>query len=157
MAIRLADLDDMPELMKIEEECFGSERFPAEVVRAFMERDDTLVLVAERDGQVVGSAMVMLCEDSGEGRIASIAVLREHRRRGIGSELLSEVERIFREHGLTRFTLEVDTTNAPALALYRSRGYEIKAVVEDFYGPGRSAYFMEKKARKGTRITVRSV
>lgn len=156
VTVRLADLNDMPDLMRIEEDCFGAERFSAEVVRAFLERDDTLVLVAAREGESVGSAMVLISEAMGDGRIASIAVLTSHRRLGIGSELLSEVERVFQEHKLARYTLEVETTNEPAISLYKTKGYEIRGTVKDFYGLGRPAYFMEKRVEKGRRLTVRS-
>ena len=46
---------------------------------------------------------------------------------------------------LAKFSLEVETLNEPAIALYTSRGYEIKGVLQDFYGFGRHAYYMEKK------------
>ncbi len=154
MSVRPADVNDMPHLMRIEDDCFGAERFSAEVVRAFLEREDTFVLVAERDGDIVGSAMAMTDLLGREGRIASIAVLSSHRRRGVGSELLVEIEGTFQRNKLARYTLEVETTNDSAIALYRSRGYNIMGIVRDFYGPGRPAYFMEKKAARGRRLRI---
>lgn len=52
---------------------------------------------------------------------------------------------VFRSHGLLRYSLEVEATNSLAIALYASRGYMVKASIEDFYGAGRPAYYMEKK------------
>lgn len=88
----------------------------------------------------------MFSADERHGKIASIAVLRRFRGQGIGSELLGECERILRDKNVTRFSLEVETINEPAIALYASKGYETKGVLQDFYGFGRSAYYMEKRA-----------
>lgn len=156
MPVRPANEIDMPSLMGIEEDCFGAERFSSETVRAFLQRDDTFVLVAEKDGEIVGSAMCLVSEDERLGRIASIAVLRRFRRHGIGSELLEECERTFQNKDATKYSLEVETANSPATALYLSRGYEIIGMLHDFYGFGRHAYYMEKKgAAKGRPVRIR--
>lgn len=155
--LRRADLSDLESLMRIEEDCFGSERFAPEVVRAFLVRDDTFVIVADEGGEIVGSAMCMISHEMSEGKIASIAVLRKARGMGMGSALLEECEKGFREHGLKRYTLETEVTNEPAISLYVSSGYEIKGLVIGLYGTGRDGYAMEKRAGpKGTKVDVRS-
>ena len=155
--IRKARTDDMPGLMRIEAECFGPEKFNEETVRAFVVRDDTFVLVASREDEIVGSAMCLVSEATEEGRIASIAVLKEQRSTGVGSSLLEECEHEFQKQGLTKFSLEVDVSNEPAIAMYSSFGYNIIGVIPDFYGAGRDAYWMEKTVGlKKTRLSVRS-
>jgi ribosomal protein S18 acetylase RimI-like enzyme len=142
--VRAADEWDMEGLLEIEQECFGVEKFNAETVRAFVVRDDTFVLLAIDKEEIVGSAMCMISDIGREGKIASIAVLKEYRGSGVGSLLLDECEKAFQSHGLTKYTLEVDVMNKPAISLYVSRGYEIKASIQDFYGVGRPGYIMEK-------------
>ncbi len=155
--LREADERDMPGLLRLEEDCFGSERFPTEVLRAFLVREDAFAVVAVENDEIVGSAMCMISQDMGEGKIASIAVLRKARGSGIGSALLDECENRFRAMGLRLYTLEVEDTNEPAIALYKSRGYEAKGTMRDFYGVGRHAYAMEKSVRPtGTKVTVRN-
>lgn len=144
MIIRQADEIDMPALMSIEEECFGAERFSAEIVRAFVERDDTFVLAALEGQDILGSAMCIVSELMREGKIASIAVRKEVRRKGIGSKLLEECEKGFRIQGAQKYSLEVEATNEAAIALYLGKGYEVKATLQDFYGTARNAYYMEK-------------
>ncbi len=155
--VRAAGLGDLDGLLKIEEECFGAERFSAETVRSFIERDDTFVLAAIEDDKLIGSAMCMISQERGEGRIASVAVLPDSRRKGIGSKLLEGCERGFMNRGLTVSELEVDVGNEPAIALYLSKGYEVRGLIEDFYGAGRDAYAMARALRyagKGVRIKV---
>jgi ribosomal protein S18 acetylase RimI-like enzyme len=143
--IRQADEVDLPELLKIEEDCFGSERFNTETVRAFVVRDDTFVLVAYEGNEIVGSAMCMVSELDLHGKIASIAVLKQRRGTGIGAALLDECERVFRSQGLVKYSLEVEASNSLAIALYASREYVVKSSIQDFYGAGRPAFYMEKK------------
>lgn len=157
MIIRQADEDDMPALMGIEEECFGAERFSAEIVRAFVERDDTFVLAAVEGDDIVGSAMCIASDLRKEGKIASMAVRRDHRRKGIGTRLLSECENGFNLQGALKYSLEVEATNEAAIGLYLGNGYEIKATLKDFYGLGRDAYYMEKNVDPTRReVKVRS-
>jgi ribosomal protein S18 acetylase RimI-like enzyme len=55
--------------------------------------------------------------------VHDLAVLPEHRRRGIARGLLAQVEVRARELGCVKLTLEVLEDNAAALALYRSVGF----------------------------------
>jgi ribosomal protein S18 acetylase RimI-like enzyme len=146
----------MPGLMNIEEDCFGKERFRPEVVRAFVERDSAFIIVAIEEGEIVGSAMAIYSDEASEGKIASIAVLRRHRGRGIGAQLLQECENVFIGQNLRRYTLEVETINGPAISLYETRGYKKRGIIDDFYGTGRHAYCMEKRISdaKATKITL---
>ena len=155
--IRQADESDMPSLMRIEEECFGAERFSTEIVRAFVERDDTFVLAAIEVEDIIGSAMCIVSDLRREGKIASIAVRKEARRKGIGSRLLEECENAFRIQAALKFSLEVEATNEPAIRLYSGNGYEVKATLQDFYGLERNAYYVEKSVDPTRReIKVRS-
>ncbi len=154
VSVRIAANDDLPALMRIEDDCFGAERFSPGTIKAFLERSDTFIVVAEDEGEIAGSAMCLVSADERQGKIASIAVLRHYRRQRLGSELLGECERIFREKNLTKFSLEVETINEPAIALYSSKGYETKGVLQDFYGFGRYAYYMEKRVSP-KEMTVR--
>ena len=143
---RLAGEADIPGLMNVEEDSFAAERFSPQVVRAFIERDNAFIIVAIEDKEIVGSAMAMYSDEVKEGKIASIAIVGRLRGQGIGGRLLEECENVFKKHGLSHYSLEVETNNGPAVSLYMSRGYIAKGLINDFYGPGRHAYCMEKRA-----------
>jgi ribosomal-protein-alanine N-acetyltransferase len=155
---RRADENDLFELLRIEEECFGRERFSTDIVRAFIVRADAFTVVAEDEGaeRLVGSASCLVSETAGEGRIASVAVLNERRAEGIGSGLLVECENVLATFRLRKYVLEVETTNIPAIVMYTHHGYEIVDTLIDYYGLGRDAYSMEKGlSRQKRRLTVR--
>jgi len=153
--IRKAAELDLARLMQIEEECFGWQKFGPETVRAFVERSDSFALMAVNGREILGSALGVISEQSGEGKIASIAVLRRHRGKGIGAELLVACETEFQSRSLRRYSLEVETENGPAISLYERRGYEAKGVITDFYASGKHAYCMEKKAPSENRVQIK--
>ncbi len=153
--VRLASEDDLPGLMSIEEECFGSEKFSQETVLAFLVRDDAFVVVVEEPGRFVGSAMCLISQERLEGRIASLAVPKPMRGMGIGAMLLRQCEKVFEQFGMTVYTLEVESVNEPAISMYLSRGYEVAGLIQDFYGRGRPAYAMVKRPARGDKTSVR--
>lgn len=153
--VRLASEGDLPGLMSIEEECFGSEKFSQETVLAFLVRDDAFVVVAEESGRFVGSAMCLVSQEEREGRIASLAVPKPMRGMGIGAMLLRRCEEVFEHLGMTTYTLEVETVNEPAISMYLSHGYEVAGLIQDFYGCGRPAYAMFKRPVRGDKVVVR--
>ena len=101
--------------------------------RALLERDladaDHVVLVAERDGRVVGAALGMLLLD--QLHVTDIAVTPACRGTGLGSRLLAALVDAGVSMGATSATLEVRPTNHAARALYASAGF-----VEEGRRPG---------------------
>lgn len=55
--------------------------------------------------------------------VHDVAVLTSHRGRGIAEAMMAEVERIARERGACKLTLEVLSGNAPAMRLYQRIGF----------------------------------
>jgi GNAT superfamily N-acetyltransferase len=70
--------------------------------------------------------------------VHDLAVLSNHRRRGVGRALLAAAERWAREHDCCKLTLEVQDANARARALYASFGFE------DFVVAGSATRFLTK-------------
>ena len=56
--------------------------------------------------------------------IHDVVVLADHRRRGIASQMLAEVEAIARERGACKLTLEVLDGNRSARTLYEKLGFD---------------------------------
>ncbi|GLS14285.1 GNAT family N-acetyltransferase [Hydrogenophaga electricum] len=55
--------------------------------------------------------------------VHDVAVMASHRGRGIAEAMLREAERIARERGAVKMTLEVLSGNEPAMRLYQRIGY----------------------------------
>jgi len=91
----------------------------------------TLLVAEGADGAPVGHAALMVVAD--EGHVTSIAVDPTHQRRGIGACLLAALCRDARARGLSSMTLEVRTSNAAAISLYRRFGFAPAGVRPAYY------------------------
>jgi len=80
-----------------------------------------LFLVAVDGDVVLGS--VMAGYDGHRGWVNYLAVDSEVRGRGIGRELMAQVERGLRVLGCPKVNLQVRATNAAAIGFYRRLGY----------------------------------
>ncbi len=96
-------------------------------------------LVAEEDGRPVGYA----CWGPIPGTVGSadlywIAVDPAWQGRGVGRELLAQVEAWVRSEGRTRVYIETATRPqyAPTRAFYLACGYRLAAELPDYYAPG---------------------
>ena len=83
--------------------------------------DPEALLVAEHDGAVVGS--VIGAWDGWRGNFYRLAVLPEHRRRGIGRRLVEAAEERLRGRGAPRITALVAFDDADATAFWEAAGY----------------------------------
>ena len=85
-------------------------------------RDPDLFLVAEDNGQIIGS--VIGGYDGRRGLIYHLAVHTSFRGRGVGSRLMDELESRLRAKGCIRCYLLVTTDNEEAMRYYEKRGWE---------------------------------
>lgn len=84
--------------------------------------DRELTCIAERDGRIVGFALVRRWEAEDQGHIDVLAVAPEEQRGGIGTALLSAAFDRIKRAGLADAALGVATTNPDALRLYERMG-----------------------------------
>lgn len=125
----------------IEQACF-SHPWSLAALEGELERPDACILCAQCGGEVVayGSMRMVL----GEGSIGNLACLEAFRGRGIGGRLLDALIACGRQAGLERILLEVRPSNAPAIALYHSRGFATLGRRKGFYrDPPEDALMLE--------------
>ena len=78
-------------------------------------------LMARHEGRVVGVGTAML--EDGLAGIFSMATAPDMRKRGVASALLARLLAWSWEHGASHAYLQVESTNAPAIAVYRKFGF----------------------------------
>ena len=101
-----------------------------EEIQKKLSRDPDLFLVAEEDGQIVGTVIGGF--DGRRGLIYHLAVRTSFRGRGIGSRLMGEVESRLRAKGCIRCYLLVTTDNEDAMGYYQKLGWERMDYVVNF-------------------------
>ena len=90
--------------------------------------DPGLWHLVEADGAIVGCCLTW-APFEGRGWIKDLAVHPGHRRRGLGEALLHHAHRTYRDHGIERVGLKVDSDNPTAAGrLYERLGYRTDRV-----------------------------
>jgi ribosomal protein S18 acetylase RimI-like enzyme len=87
-----------------------------------LQRDPDLFLVAQHEGEIVGS--VIGGWDGRRGWIYHLAVKPEHQRRGIGVGLVREVEKRLVAKGAKKVNAQVYKSNEQSAAFFKAIGYE---------------------------------
>lgn len=97
------------------------------LVKGLLDHPCATALLAVGEGRAVGAAVCVWGFSTFAGRpcvnIHDLAVLPEYQGRGVGSQLLQEVERRAKERGCCKITLEVHDTNRDARRLYERAGF----------------------------------
>lgn len=79
---------------------------------------------------------------SRKGHIVSVAVLPEHRGKGLGRILVEEALKAAKEKGCKEMYLEVRVTNSIAIRLYETLGFKVVQKLYRYYRDGEDAYLM---------------
>lgn len=90
-----------------------------------------LCRVAVQDQQIVGYAVMSM--GAGEAHILNLCVREEVRRSGVGRELIHYLLTQAEEAGMSEAFLEVRPSNAVALLLYESLGFEQVGTRRGYY------------------------
>lgn len=132
VVIRKFGLKDLNEVVDIE-----SNTFPRPWTRSIFynrHRDEPdLFLVASVNEVVVGYIVGVTEAGGSVGHIMNVAVHKKWRGRGIGTKLLNEIERRFRDRDIDLVYLEVRVSNDRAQKLYRKLGYKTTSKIDDYY------------------------
>jgi ribosomal protein S18 acetylase RimI-like enzyme len=121
------DPDHRSEVVQLWESVFGyptAHNKPAVAIDKKIEANDRLFFVALLGPAVVGT--VMAGYDGHRGWIYSVAVAPQHRRKGIGSRLMSVAEEALIERGCVKINLQILEGNEAVTAFYSSLGFSVE-------------------------------
>ncbi len=149
-AIRRAELGDLIPIMEINLKTLP-EHYSDYFYESLMAELPEAFLVAEIKGKIVG--YIMCKTEYGfsnfkklgfikKGHVVSIAVLDEHRKKGIGKALVEESINGIKIKKCDEMYLEVRCSNNDAVKLYENMGVIIKQRLKTYYRDGEDAYLM---------------
>lgn len=136
ITIRRMELADLEQVMAIERSSFSSP-WPPKIYHFELTENQTAHLwVAEVDSErqaspIVGMTVVWLHND--EAHIATLAVKEDHRRQGIGFQLICTALGELTGMGALSAVLEVRTSNDSAQDLYQRLGFEQAGIKTGYY------------------------
>lgn len=128
--IREMQIDDLEGVMEIENDNFSSP-WTETGFFSFLIRDDTLFLVAEEEGEILGYCGVVMVMD--EGDITNVSVAKKRQNQGIGKRLVNTLIKKTEEAGVTRLFLEVRAGNGSAIHVYEQMGFKQNGVRKNYY------------------------
>lgn len=151
--LRKFALNDLQSVMRINRVCLPenyTDFFFVDLYRRFPET----FIVAEENGEIagyimcrveVGLANLGLSGLVKKDHVVSVAVLPEHRKKGIGEALVKEAMNAMKLYNAKQCYLEVRVTNDPAVSLYKKLGFEVTRTVNGYYADGENAHVMTRK------------
>ncbi len=129
--IRELRAEDITEAAELEKSNLGHEAWTEKQLLESNSRDDTVYLIAEKGGRVVGLCGVQ--HIAGEGDVMNVSVASDCRGQGIGTKMLTLLLEKGRKIGCDEFTLEVRAGNEAAIKLYEKLGFVNEGVRPGFY------------------------
>ncbi|NLY48472.1 MAG: tRNA (adenosine(37)-N6)-threonylcarbamoyltransferase complex dimerization subunit type 1 TsaB [Clostridiales bacterium] len=130
LLIRDMTVNDVDEVYGIEKETFSEPWSRASFTESLSDPNNTY-LVAEADDKIVGYCGFWGI--AGEGHICNVAVRQEYRNREIGYTMLKELIARAKSKGIASMTLEVRSSNQPAINLYKKLGFTEAGTRKNFY------------------------
>ena len=143
MIIRKMNLGDVSAIAELEKLCF-SDPWSENSIASEVDNRLSYWLVAEVDGIVAGYVGSQTVLDAAD--MMNLAVSPVYRRRGIGQALVNALVEHLRQNEVIALLLEVRVSNAPAIALYESLGFEqVGRRPKYYHNPREDALIMRKE------------
>src|ERR1700733_6787924 len=115
-------------------------------VQHFISGSESSVVVARREQQIAAFAIMHFGDDV--AHLNLLAVAPEHRRQGLGRQLMSWLTTTAVEAGVFRINLELRTQNDAARIFYEGLGFVQLGVVQGYYQGREAALRMSRRLAK---------
>ena len=149
--LRRGRLGDLDAVLALERAAFATDILSRQSLRRFLIARPTTAIVAEKDSELIGYALVLYRPHSDLARLYSIAVAARYRKRGIGRQLLAAAEKAARRRGCRAMRLEVHEHNTHAIGRYERSGYRLFGRHRDYYDDHGDALRFEKPLGAGPK------
>jgi ribosomal-protein-alanine N-acetyltransferase len=142
MLIRRARKEDYPGFAAIEAEHPGYPAWGEKGFEAEEKNRNSVTLAAEEEGRTVGFINFWILRP--QVQLNTLAVEKVFLRHGAASALLGKMLEYAAKSQCREIDLEVNEHNAPAIAFYRGRGFEVVGKRPKFYNSTDAALLMRK-------------
>ena len=134
--------EDLPEISKLEQECFSDAWTQRMLADSYLSDAFFGSLLEEEDGITAYGGMHVAGD---EAEIELIATAEMYRRCGRGSKILDDLLEEAARRGVKSVFLEVRVSNAPAQLMYLKKGFVGLYARSRYYPDGEDAIVMKKE------------
>lgn len=133
--LRDAVFADVLELARLDRTCFDHYAYSADLILRFLELYLPCVVAEERDGDIIGFAMVMPDVDEGTCVLITLDVAPSSRRRGLGRRMVAwcAMAMLDAKPSMELMWLTVASRNEGAREFYRRLGFKQADTIEGYY------------------------
>lgn len=136
---------DINDCWRLDQRCFSDgEAYDRETIRYLLSHHQAVCYKAVSVANEMTAFVVGMIEPDRTGHVVALGVDPDHRRQGLGRDLMNAVEQGFFKNGITTVRLEVRTSNDTAQKLYFNLGYKIVRRMPRYYTSGDDGYLMVK-------------
>jgi len=148
--IRLCKIEDLGQVASINWTSLP-ENYSSYFFETTLNESPEAFIVAEKESMIVGYIMCRIeyglsvlhkFKIARKGHIVSLAILEQHRRKGLGLNLVEEAIHALKDKGCSEIFLEVRVSNSSAIQLYQKLGFNIVSTIRWYYRDGEEAYTM---------------
>jgi [ribosomal protein S18]-alanine N-acetyltransferase len=142
--VRLRNIlpSDFTPISTLEAEAFGVDSWDEDDFRLTAKRKTSVLRVAAQKERLIGYSMCFRW--SRRYHIGSVAVAADQQGKGIGLRLMRDSLRTARQLGYEVVSLEVKTTNEPAICMYKKLGFKQTGERKNYYYDGGNALVMKR-------------
>lgn len=161
--IRQAELSDINDIMRINKICLP-ENYSFDFFYRILSDFGYACVIGEYNQEIVGYVLSrierpftsFLGVQAAKGHIISIAVIPQHRRKGLGFRIMKYGLKKLIDHEVETVYLEVRVSNVAAIEMYRKLGFYIKKESKEYYRDGESAFIMEWGKKESSEMSIES-
>jgi len=144
ITIRQYEARDFGALYKLDQACFPPGiSYSKFSLQYFLNLPAADCLVAEEGRKLAG--FILAEANPPLAHIITLDVAEQHRRKGVGTALLTEIEKHLQYHGVHSVLLETAVDNQHGIAFWQHHGYRTEAVLRRYYLGRVDAYEMRKR------------
>lgn len=134
---------DFPALFRLDQACFPPGiSYSKTTLKYFLTLASADCIVATNDRSTVG--FILTEENPPLAHVITLDVAESHRRRGVGSALLTESEKNLERRGVRQILLETAVNNEAAIAFWQRHGFRVAATLKRYYLGRLDAYELRK-------------
>ncbi|MEX2160042.1 MAG: GNAT family N-acetyltransferase [Dehalococcoidia bacterium] len=154
--IRGARIEDAEAIAELDAIAFAASFLTPTAARDLGQEPHAVRLLEDIEAERTAGFLRLRKDTDGSGYVSDLAVHPDYQRRGLGEAAMRWALSWFREQGMRRASLTVNTDNGPAIALYRKLGFVPDETGLDYRRPIDEEEVRQVLERRRTvRISVR--